>query len=74
MGKAAFPITEIAAPISPVLLKKSNFSNKSIDEVGKSGVGAYGTYDMAGNVSEWSWNIFGGRGLTLGGNYKDAHT
>ena len=27
---------------------------------------------MAGNVSEWSWNIFGGRGLTLGGNYKDA--
>ena len=71
-AKAAFPITEIAAPISPVLLKKSNFSNKSIDEVGKSGVGAYGTYDMAGNVSEWSWNIFGGRGLTLGGNYKDA--
>ena len=26
---------------------------------------------MAGNVSEWSWNIFGGRGLTLGGNYSD---
>jgi len=71
-AKAAFPITEIAAPISPVLLKKSNFSNEKVNPVGRSGVGAYGTYDMAGNVSEWSWNIFGGRGLTLGGNYKDA--
>ena len=38
----------------------------------KSGVGAYGTYDMAGNVNKWSWRYFGGRGLTLGGNYKDA--
>ena len=28
-AKAAFPITEVAAPISPVLLKKSNFSNNS---------------------------------------------
>jgi formylglycine-generating enzyme required for sulfatase activity/predicted esterase len=71
-AKAAFPITEIAAPISPVLLKKSNFSNKNVHEVGNSGVGAYGTYDMAGNVTEWSWNIFGGRGLTLGGSFKDA--
>jgi len=70
-AKAAFPPTEIAAPISPVLLKKSNFSGKSIKNVGETGIGAYGTYDMAGNVSEWSWNIFGGRGLTLGGNYSD---
>ena len=31
------------------------------------GSGAYGTYDMAGNAREWVWNIFGGRGLTLGG-------
>jgi formylglycine-generating enzyme required for sulfatase activity/predicted esterase len=71
-AKAAFPVTEIAAPISPVLLKKSNFSNQSAQEVGNSGIGAYGTYDMAGNVTEWSWNIFGGRGLTLGGSYEDA--
>ena len=32
-AKAAFPVTEIAAPISPVLLKKSNFSNQSAQEL-----------------------------------------
>ena len=70
-AKAAFPPTEIGAPISPVLLKRSNFSNKSVQEVGGSGIGAHGTYDMAGNIREWSWNIFGGRGLTLGGAFSD---
>ncbi len=70
-AKAAFPPTEIGAPISPVLLKKSNFSNQSVKKVGTNGIGAHGTYDMAGNVREWSWNIFGGRGLTLGGAFSD---
>ena len=50
-------------------LEKDGFYNaspvKSYDPNG------YGLYDMAGNVSEWSWNIFGGRGLTLGGNFSD---
>ena len=52
-AKAAFPPTEIGAPISPVLLKRSNFSNKSVQEVGGRGIGAHGTYDMAGNIREW---------------------
>ena len=26
---------------------------------------------MAGNAREWVWNIFGGRGLTLGGAYDE---
>ena len=26
---------------------------------------------MAGNAKEWVWNIFGGRGLTLGGAFDE---
>ena len=70
-AKAAFPMTEVISPISPVMLKKSNFSNKAIERVGTNSIGAHGTYDMVGNVREWSWNIFGGRGLTLGGAFSD---
>ena len=65
-AKAAFPPDEIGSPIAPILLKKVIFLNKVYHEVGQ-GVGAYGTFDMAGNAREWVWNIFGGRGLTLGG-------
>ena len=69
-AKAAYPPDEIGSPISPRLLKESNFSQDSLLEVGQ-GLGAYGTYDMAGNAREWVWNIFGGRGLTLGGAYDE---
>ena len=68
--KAAFPPAEIVAPISSQLLKNSNFSQKAIKEVGN-GPGANGTFDMAGNAREWVWNIFGGRGLAMGGGYTD---
>ena len=69
-AKAAYPPDEIGSPIAPRLLKFSNFSQESLKEVGQ-GSGAYGTYDMAGNAREWGWNIFGGRGLTLGGAYDE---
>ena len=68
--KAAFPPAEIVAPISSRLLKNSNFSRKALSEVG-SGPGPYGTFDMAGNAREWVWNIFGGRGLAMGGGFTD---
>ena len=45
-------------------------SQDSLKEIGQ-GEGAYGTYDMAGNAREWVWNIFGGRGLTLGGAFDE---
>ena len=67
-AKAAFPPDEIISPISPKLLKTSNFSKEDISIVGQ-GEGPYGTFDMAGNAKEWVWNIFGGRGLTLGGAF-----
>ena len=70
-AKAAFPPDEIISPISPKLLKtSSNFSKEDISIVGQ-GEGAYGTFDMAGNAKEWVWNIFGGRGLTLGGAFDE---
>ena len=69
-AKAAFPPDEILSPISPKLLKLANFSKESIKVVGQ-GEGAYGTFDMAGNAKEWVWNIFGGRGLTLGGAFDE---
>ena len=70
-AKAAYPPDEILGPITPKLVKESNFSGRSLSETGVRGVGAHGTYDMAGNAREWVWNIFGGRGLTLGGAYSD---
>ena len=69
-AKAAFPPDEIISPISPKLLKTSNFSREEIKAIGQ-GEGAYGTFDMAGNAKEWVWNIFGGRGLTLGGAFDE---
>ena len=69
-AKAAFPPDEIISPISPKLLKTSNFSREKIKDIGR-GEGAYGTFDMAGNAKEWVWNIFGGRGLTLGGAFDE---
>ena len=69
-AKAAFSPDEIVSPISPKLLKMANFSKEKITNVGQ-GEGAYGTFDMAGNAKEWVWNIFGGRGLTLGGAYDE---
>ena len=49
LAKAAYPPGEIGSPISPKLLKFSNFSQENIMKVGQ-GEGAYGTYDMAGNA------------------------
>jgi hypothetical protein len=69
-AKAAYPAGEIVSPISPKLLKVSNFFQVELQEVG-SGQSAHGAFDMAGNAREWVWNIFGGRGLSLGGAYNE---
>jgi formylglycine-generating enzyme required for sulfatase activity/dienelactone hydrolase len=43
--------------ISPLLIPASNFAGKGLARVGSySGVGPFGTYDMAGNAQEWAWN------------------
>lgn len=67
-AKAAFPGDEWVSPLAPEMLSQSNFKGDTVAEVGAfNSIGPYGTYDMTGNVREWVWNIFGGRGMTLGG-------
>ena len=45
-----------ASEIAPI----SNFGGKGLAAVGNySGLGPYGTYDMAGNAKEWCWNSTG---------------
>ena len=54
------------------VIDQSDFGGRGPARVGTShGVGPYGTYDMAGNVREWSLNaIDGDRYLILGGSWK----
>jgi formylglycine-generating enzyme required for sulfatase activity/DNA-binding winged helix-turn-helix (wHTH) protein/dienelactone hydrolase len=54
------------------ILFHSNFSGKGPAPVGSySGIGPFGTYDMAGNVKEWCFNASGDRRYILGGGSTD---
>jgi eukaryotic-like serine/threonine-protein kinase len=55
------------------MISRSNFSGKGTVPVGSSGgLGAWGTYDMAGNVKEWCVTSSGSERYTLGGSWSDA--
>jgi formylglycine-generating enzyme required for sulfatase activity/dienelactone hydrolase len=43
--------------VSPLLIPSSNFAGKGLARVGSyPSIGPFGTYDMAGNAQEWTWN------------------
>jgi serine/threonine protein kinase/cephalosporin-C deacetylase-like acetyl esterase len=54
------------------ILRLSNFSSQGPAPIGsQQGLGPYGTYDMAGNVKEWCWNLTGTRRYILGGAWSE---
>ena len=60
--------------IQSQVLESSNFSGKGPVRVGSiPSLGAYGTYDMAGNVKEWCDNEVDGKRYSLGGGWNEPN-
>lgn len=53
-----------------VVVPQSNFNNRVLLK-GGSGLGAFGTFDMAGNAKEWCWNASGNKRFIVGGAYNE---
>lgn len=75
-SRAALSERESVQPISPSIVPLSNFGGDGPAPVGDyTGIGAYGAYDMAGNVREWCSNVWDdddGHRWVLGGAWSDA--
>ena len=72
-ARAALAPREITAPLGPAIVPLSNFGGTGPAPVGShQGIGPYGTFDLAGNVREWTWNAAtASRRWILGGAWSD---
>jgi predicted esterase len=72
-SRAALAPDELFAPLAPAIIRASNYGTNGPARVGSAkGIGPYGTYDMGGNVREWTWNESeGNRRWILGGAWSD---
>ena len=73
-ARAAMSPGEHLSPLGPALIPASNFDGQGPAPAGiYSSMGPFGTFDMTGNVREWTWNTTdGGRDrLILGGAWND---
>jgi DNA-binding winged helix-turn-helix (wHTH) protein/dienelactone hydrolase len=53
----------------------SNFNGQGPVPAGSMrGLGAFGTYDLAGNAKEWCWNATGSRRYILGGGWNEGRS
>ena len=71
--RAAMSPNERLESMATAMITASNFAGRGTTPVGKQGgIGPYGTYDMAGNVREWLWNVSPNGRWTAGGAWNQA--
>lgn len=71
--RAAFSLNERLESLASVIIGASNFEGRGTTPVGQhAGIGPYGTYDMAGNVREWLWNLASDGRWIAGGAWNQA--